>query len=32
LLSTVAAMLWYLAPESVDDKIDILRRYLFREI
>jgi glyceraldehyde-3-phosphate dehydrogenase (NAD(P)) len=32
LLSTVAAMLWYLEPESVDDKIDILRRYLFREI
>jgi glyceraldehyde-3-phosphate dehydrogenase (NAD(P)) len=32
LLSTVAAMLWYLDPDSVDDKIDILRRYLFREI
>jgi glyceraldehyde-3-phosphate dehydrogenase (NAD(P)) len=32
LLSTVAAMLWYLEPESVDEKIDILRRYLFREI
>jgi glyceraldehyde-3-phosphate dehydrogenase (NAD(P)) len=32
LLSTVAAMLWYLEPESVDDRIDILRRYLFREI
>jgi hypothetical protein len=28
----VAAMLWYLEPESVDDRIDILRRYLFREI
>ncbi|MGA7227966.1 MAG: hypothetical protein WBZ40_08540 [Acidimicrobiia bacterium] len=32
LLSTVAAMLWYLDPESLDDRIDILRRYLFREI
>lgn len=32
LLSTVAAMLWYLDPDSVDDRIDILRRYLFREV
>ena len=32
LLSTVAAMLWYLEPESVDERIDLLRRYLFREI
>ena len=32
LLSTVAAMLWYLDPETIDDRIDILRRYLFREI
>ena len=32
LLSTVAAMLWYLEPESLDRRIDILRRYLFREI
>ncbi len=32
LLSTVAAMLWYLDPESLDRRIDILRRYLFREI
>jgi glyceraldehyde-3-phosphate dehydrogenase (NAD(P)) len=32
LLSTVAAMLWYLEPESLDTRIDILRRYLFREI
>jgi glyceraldehyde-3-phosphate dehydrogenase (NAD(P)) len=32
LLSTVAAMLWYLEPESMEDRLDILRRYLFREI
>lgn len=32
LLSTVAAMLWYLDPESMEDRLDILRRYLFREI
>jgi glyceraldehyde-3-phosphate dehydrogenase (NAD(P)) len=32
LLSTVAAMLWYLDPETLDNRIDILRRYLFREI
>ena len=32
LLSTVAAMLWYLDPETMDDRLDILRRYLFREI
>jgi glyceraldehyde-3-phosphate dehydrogenase type II len=32
LLSTVAAMLWYLDPDTVDDKIDILRRFLFREV
>jgi glyceraldehyde-3-phosphate dehydrogenase (NAD(P)) len=32
LLSTVAAMLWYLDPGTRDDKIDILRRYLFTEI
>ena len=32
LLSTVAAMLWYLEPESMEGRLDILRRYLFREI
>lgn len=32
LLSTVAAMLWYLDPDTVDDKIDILRPFLFREV
>nr|MDP9494577.1 hypothetical protein [Actinomycetota bacterium] len=32
LLSTVAAMLWYLDSETLDRRIDILRRYLFREI
>ncbi len=32
LLSTVAAMLWYLDRDSVDERIDILRPYLFREV
>ena len=32
LLSTVAAMLWYLDSEMMDDRLDILRRYLFAEI
>ena len=32
LLSTVAAMLWYLEPEMMDERLDILRRYLFAEI
>ncbi|MGD2100639.1 MAG: hypothetical protein PVG83_00220 [Acidimicrobiia bacterium] len=32
LLSTVAAILWYLDPETRDDRIDVLRRYLFPEI
>ncbi len=33
LLSTVAAMLWYLYPdEGFEDRIDVLRRYLFQEV
>lgn len=32
LLSTVAAMLWYLDRDNLERRIDILRRYLFREI
>lgn len=32
LLSTVAALLWYLDPEGRESKLDILRRYLFAEI
>ena len=32
LLSTVAALLWYLQPETRDERLDILRRYLFPEI
>jgi glyceraldehyde-3-phosphate dehydrogenase (NAD(P)) len=32
LLSTMAALLWYLEPETRDDRLDILRRYLFAEI
>jgi glyceraldehyde-3-phosphate dehydrogenase/erythrose-4-phosphate dehydrogenase len=32
LLSTVAGMLWYLHPDEVDTRIDVLRRYLFQEV
>jgi glyceraldehyde-3-phosphate dehydrogenase (NAD(P)) len=32
LLSTVAAMLWYLDRETLERRMDILRRYLFAEI
>ncbi len=32
LLSTVAALLWYLNPGSREEKLDVLRRYLFTEI
>lgn len=32
LLSTVAAMLWYIHPESQEERMDILRRYLYPEI
>ena len=32
LLSTVAAMLWYLDEPTMEDRLDILRRYLFPEI
>ncbi len=32
LLSTVAAMLWYIHPETQDERLDILRRYLYPEI
>ena len=32
LLSTVAALLWYLDEETREHKLDILRRYLFTEI
>lgn len=32
LLSTVAALLWYLHPETREERLDILRRYLFPEI
>lgn len=32
LLSTVAAMLWYLHPDEVDDRINVLRPYLFSEV
>ena len=32
LLSTVAAVLWYLDPGTLEDRINILRRYLYTEI
>lgn len=32
LLSTVAAMLWHLDERTMEDRLDILRRYLFPEI
>lgn len=32
MLSTVAAMLWYLDPSTVEERLNILRRYLFTEI
>jgi glyceraldehyde-3-phosphate dehydrogenase (NAD(P)) len=32
LLSTLAATLWYLHPTEVDDRIDVLRPYLFQEV
>jgi glyceraldehyde-3-phosphate dehydrogenase (NAD(P)) len=32
LLSTVAAMLWYLDPAHVDERINVLRPYLFQEV
>jgi len=32
LLSSVAATLWYLYPEGFQDRIDVLRRYLFAEV
>ncbi|MEX0826247.1 MAG: hypothetical protein WD184_05800 [Acidimicrobiia bacterium] len=32
LLSSIAATLWYLHPEGVGDRLDILRRYLFQEV
>ena len=32
LLSTIAAMLWYLDRDTLEDRMDILRPYLFEEI
>ena len=32
LLSTIAALLWYIEPGSMEERLDILRRYLFPEI
>jgi len=32
LLSTVAAMLWYLHPDEIEQRLDVLRPFLFREV
>ncbi len=32
LLSTLAATLWYIHPDEVDSRIDVLRPYLFQEV
>jgi hypothetical protein len=32
LLSSVAATLWHLYPEGFEDRIDVLRPYLIREV
>jgi len=32
LLSTIAGMLWYLDPDSVESGLDVLRPYFFREV
>lgn len=32
LLSTVSAMLWYLDPDRREERLDVLRPYLFREV
>jgi glyceraldehyde-3-phosphate dehydrogenase (NAD(P)) len=32
LLSTLAATLWYIHPDEVDTRIDVLRPYLFQEV
>ena len=32
LLSSLAATLWYLHPDGFDDRIDVIRPYLFREV
>ena len=32
LLSTLAATLWYIAPDEVDQRMDVVRPYLFNEV
>ena len=32
LLSSIAATLWYLYPEGFQDRLDVLRPYVFREV
>ena len=32
MLSTLAATLWYLYPEGFEDRMDVIRPYLFKEV
>jgi glyceraldehyde-3-phosphate dehydrogenase (NAD(P)) len=32
LLSSIAATLWYLHPEGIEDRLEVIRRYLFEEV
>lgn len=32
LLSSIAATLWYLHPDGIGDRLEVLRRYLFQEV
>jgi glyceraldehyde-3-phosphate dehydrogenase (NAD(P)) len=32
LLSSIAATLWYLYPDGFDDRLEVIRRYLFEEV
>ncbi len=32
LLSSIAATLWYLHPDGIDDRLEVIRRYLFEEV
>lgn len=32
MLSTLAATLWYLHPDGFDDRLDVIRRYMFKEV
>ncbi len=32
MLSTLAATLWYLHPDGFEDRMDVIRPYLFNEV